>query len=687
MALVKLFGEKIIKNKKEAKTIDLSTNENACLGIYFSAHWCPPCRSFTSKLVKLYEQLNAADKDFEVIFVSSDESQEKFEEYHNEMPWPALPYESDDIKDILSGKYEIGGIPSLVLVNPSNGEIITLEGRSVVTEYGQFGYPYTEERLKVAKAEKIAALEGKFNEILNLKEMTFVIGVTGGKKSVNAEEIVDSCDNTVLMLTGGDDFSILSELVKCQKKLGNEKLRVLLITTKPLQEMWKKSFPRYWHPEEGEGNFELVENFKDCFDDSEPPFCLVFKKDGSRLKIVSIGCERGIYTHGACAFPWSDEAINNLKQEKEMKKNAIRQQLKDFEFLAPSDDCKIIDKEGNDVELSTLQANEVVGLYFSAHWCGPCRFFTPELVNVYEQCIEQGKKFEVVFISADHSQEAFDNYFKEMPWVALSFENTEIKTALGEVFKIEGYPSLILFRSNGEIITDKGREAVAHGVEYFPWTDDLTEKAEAEKKERLLLLETTMVKEQEGAGLIVIGRHRGEFGDVRVSATHEVEFKSYSTASSPKAVVKKGQKARYEVKFVNGFGISQIGWANSEFELRNSYTGDGVGDDNNGYGFDGQRVCKWFDGDRPWGIEILPSSGQTLGVALDLEKGEVLYGVDGDWGEPMGVAFTDVNVEREYFPAFTAQNMTVAVNYGSEDFAFNGPDESFKSLVGEQSWE
>ena len=41
------------------------------IGIYFSASWCPPCRTFTPKLVKFRD---ANKKDFEVVFVSSDRS-------------------------------------------------------------------------------------------------------------------------------------------------------------------------------------------------------------------------------------------------------------------------------------------------------------------------------------------------------------------------------------------------------------------------------------------------------------------------------------------------------------------------------------------------------------------------------------------------------------------------------------
>ena len=39
-----------------------SVDENCVIGLYFSAHWCPPCRNFTPKLSKFYEEANKNGK-------------------------------------------------------------------------------------------------------------------------------------------------------------------------------------------------------------------------------------------------------------------------------------------------------------------------------------------------------------------------------------------------------------------------------------------------------------------------------------------------------------------------------------------------------------------------------------------------------------------------------------------------
>jgi thiol-disulfide isomerase/thioredoxin len=63
--------------------------------IYFSAHWCPPCRKRTPILVSFYNEAKAKHPGFEFILVSNDRSKEAMAEYMRwaEMPWPALAWE------------------------------------------------------------------------------------------------------------------------------------------------------------------------------------------------------------------------------------------------------------------------------------------------------------------------------------------------------------------------------------------------------------------------------------------------------------------------------------------------------------------------------------------------------------------------------------------------------------------
>ncbi len=102
------------------------------MGLYFSAHWCPPCRGFTPKLKEWYEK-DLKAKGLEIVFVSSDRSEEDFKSYYAEQPWLALDFADTDGKGHLSSACKVEGIPSFVIINPETFSIITTEGRGAVS--------------------------------------------------------------------------------------------------------------------------------------------------------------------------------------------------------------------------------------------------------------------------------------------------------------------------------------------------------------------------------------------------------------------------------------------------------------------------------------------------------------------------------------------------------------------------
>jgi thiol-disulfide isomerase/thioredoxin len=75
-----------------------------------------------------------------------------------------------------------------------------------------------------------------------------------------------------------------------------------------------------------------------------------------------------------------------------------------------------------------LQNARLVGLYFSAHWCGPCRQFTPMLAEMYEHLKEEypSHGLEIVFVSSDRDQSSFQQYYGSMPWQAIPFQNLQM---------------------------------------------------------------------------------------------------------------------------------------------------------------------------------------------------------------------------------------------------------------------
>src|SRR4029078_13456555 len=61
-----------------------------------------------------------------------------------------------------------------------------------------------------------------------------------------------------------------------------------------------------------------------------------------------------------------------------------------------------------------LERKKLIGLYFSAHWCGPCRKFTPELVAYYNRIVATHPEFEIVFVSNDRTAARLDTYMRQM---------------------------------------------------------------------------------------------------------------------------------------------------------------------------------------------------------------------------------------------------------------------------------
>ena len=67
-----------------------------------------------------------------------------------------------------------------------------------------------------------------------------------------------------------------------------------------------------------------------------------------------------------------------------------------FSFLGDT----LVSKNG-DVPVSVLDSAPAVAIYFSAHWCPPCRGFTPVLAEFYNEANESDKQVEIVFVSLD----------------------------------------------------------------------------------------------------------------------------------------------------------------------------------------------------------------------------------------------------------------------------------------------
>lgn len=139
--LVDLLGQWLVGKDGYVKTVDAVANKKA-IGLYFSANWCLPCDAFTPLLVEKYENILEA-KGLEIVFVSSDKDEHQTQVYHAGMPWLSLPYKDRRRGALLSRKYKITGIPSLVILD-SNGILVTTDGKCVVEGEDVDPFPWYE---------------------------------------------------------------------------------------------------------------------------------------------------------------------------------------------------------------------------------------------------------------------------------------------------------------------------------------------------------------------------------------------------------------------------------------------------------------------------------------------------------------------------------------------------------------
>lgn len=115
----------------------------------------------------------------------------------------------------------------------------------------------------------------------------------------------------------------------------------------------------------------------------------------------------------------------------------------------------LVDEAGKTVDLATLKG-KTVAVYCSAHWCPPCRTFTPQLVKFAN---ENKDKLAVVFVSFDQSAEKMYGYMKEakMPWSAVPFKSAGGQTIAKEE-GVKGIPTLLVYGKDGQLLTKNGRD-------------------------------------------------------------------------------------------------------------------------------------------------------------------------------------------------------------------------------------
>ena len=101
-------------------------------------------------LADTYKTLQEQGKPLAIVFISSDRDEAAFNEYHDSMPWLAMPYGERELKAGLSNLFGVRGIPTLILLK-RDGTLVTADGREAAS-YGADCFPWDEAACERGKA-------------------------------------------------------------------------------------------------------------------------------------------------------------------------------------------------------------------------------------------------------------------------------------------------------------------------------------------------------------------------------------------------------------------------------------------------------------------------------------------------------------------------------------------------------
>lgn len=148
-----------------------------------------------------------------------------------------------------------------------------------------------------------------------------------------------------------------------------------------------------------------------------------------------------------------------------------------------------VDVRGPNGNPVPVQAGEVVVFYFSAHWCPPCKQFTPLLKKVHALTANtstvltpdgQGytstppQRLHMIFVSSDQSEAEMKSYMAESHgrWSYVTF-GTPGTEALSTHFNVQGIPAVYVCTPSGasvipdaraEVMQCSGSEEAAQGL-------------------------------------------------------------------------------------------------------------------------------------------------------------------------------------------------------------------------------
>ncbi|RDY14033.1 putative nucleoredoxin 1, partial [Mucuna pruriens] len=343
-------------------------------------------------------------------------------------------------------------------------------------EYGVEGYPFTSARIQELKdQEEESRRNQSVRSLLVSPSRDFVIS-SDGKKILVSELEGKTVGLYFCLKSYGSCSDFTPQLVNVYEKLKakGENFEVVLIPLDDDEESFKEvleSVPWLSLPFKD----KICGKLARYFELSTIPTLVIIGQDG---KTLHPNVAEVIEEHGIAAYPFTPEKIAELDEI--LKAKEAVQTLESI--LVSGDQDFVIGKDAVKIPVSELKG-KVVLLYFSAHWCPPCRAFLPKLIDAYHKIKANDNALEVVFISSDRDQASFDEFFAGMPWLALPYGDSR-KKFLSRKFNVSGIPTLVAIGSNGQTVTKDARDLVAlHGANAYPFTEERIKQIEAKQQD------------------------------------------------------------------------------------------------------------------------------------------------------------------------------------------------------------
>ncbi|XVE69679.1 hypothetical protein DITRI_Ditri10aG0010400 [Diplodiscus trichospermus] len=303
--------------------VKISDLEGKVIGLYFSANWYPPCRNFNRVLIDVYKQLKSNGSNFEIVFVSSDEDLDAFNTYRESMPWLSIPFSDLETKKALNRKFEVEGIPCLVILQPEdNKDGATLfDGVELIYRYGVEAYPFTKKRLEELQREERLRHENQtLTNLLTNPERDYLLGPT-----ITRKVPVDSLVGKTVGLYFSAHWcvpcakftpkliSIYQKIKQTLKEKGGEDFEIVFVSNDRDQSSFDSYFGTMPWLALPFGD-PTVRTLAKYFDVQGIPYLIIIGPDG---KTVTKQGRNLINLYQENAYPFTDAKVEMLEREME----------------------------------------------------------------------------------------------------------------------------------------------------------------------------------------------------------------------------------------------------------------------------------------------------------------------------------------------------------------------------------